>query len=57
MNASHKFMAKLVLSLALAALAAVMIGYDFISFALVFLIAAWAFCPVRSLHPTRSNIR
>lgn len=51
MNARTQFILKFLGSLILAAFAALMISYNFISFALVFLIAAWAFCPVRSIHP------
>lgn len=55
MNTKARFILKLVLSLALAALAALFISYNFVSFALVFLIAGWAFCPVRTFHPERKS--
>lgn len=46
-----KFALKFLLSIALALISALFISYDLVSFALVFLIAAYAFCPVRSIKP------
>jgi hypothetical protein len=46
----QKFLLKLTLSLAMAALAALCISHNFASFAIVFLVVSWAICPVRALH-------
>lgn len=58
MNARTRFILKLLFSLLLAVVAAAFISHDLVSFALVSLIAAYAFCPVRALKPhprTRHN--
>lgn len=41
------FLLKFIGSMALAALSAVALSYDFLSFALVLIVVAYAFCPVR----------
>lgn len=51
MNVKTKFILKFIGSILLAILAATCISYDFVSFALVFLIGAYAFCPVRTIKP------
>lgn len=51
MNAQTRFFLKLIGSLILACLAAVCISYNWASFGLVFLVSAYAFCPIRSLKP------
>lgn len=55
MNAHTRFLLRFIGSLILAGFAATCISYNWASFGLVFLVSAYAMCPIRSFKPhTRS---
>lgn len=57
MNVKTRFLLKFALSILLAIVAASFISYNFASFGLVFLVLAYALCPVRAIKPQPRNRR
>lgn len=57
MNVKTRFILKFAVSILLACIAAAFISYNWVSFALVFLVLAYALCPVRAIKPQPRNRR